>query len=131
MGSHSLVGWKSDLWHTGYRQIFGGGSGASKENHGPVLCHWEMLSHGIVSSTLLHERDSKSQLKAGFELTNLTAIWTACICICKSNYHKIMTTRKQYVKLSMFLEVKAFFQQRCILPLLNLIIMDTIKTENK
>ena len=131
MGSHWLIGWKSDLWHTYVHRYLEEGSGVSRENHRPVLCHWETLSHGIVSSALRHERDSNSQLKVGFELTNSVAIWTACIDICISNYHNIMTIRKHFVKLSMCLEVKPFFQLRCILPLLNLIIMDTIKKENK
>jgi hypothetical protein len=32
------------------------------ENHRPTACHWQTLSHNVVSSTPRHERGSNSQL---------------------------------------------------------------------
>ena len=34
----------------------------TEENHRPAASHWQTLSHDVVSSTPLHERDSNSQL---------------------------------------------------------------------
>jgi len=36
-------------------------TGGSGENHRPAASHWQTLSHIVVSSTPLHERDSYSQ----------------------------------------------------------------------
>jgi len=32
------------------------------ENHWPAECHWQTLSHNVVSSAPRHERGSNSQL---------------------------------------------------------------------
>jgi hypothetical protein len=37
-------------------------TGVPGENHRPVESQWQNLSHNVVSSTLCHERSSKSQL---------------------------------------------------------------------
>jgi hypothetical protein len=37
-------------------------TGVPRENHRPVACHLQTLSHNFVSSTPRHERDSNSQL---------------------------------------------------------------------
>jgi len=37
-------------------------TGGPGENHRPVACHSQTLSHNVVSSTLRYERDSYSQL---------------------------------------------------------------------
>ena len=35
-----------------------GETGVPRENHRPVACHWQTLSHNVASSTLRYERDS-------------------------------------------------------------------------
>ena len=35
----------------------------TEENDRPATCHWQTLSHNVVSSTFRHERDSNSQRK--------------------------------------------------------------------
>jgi hypothetical protein len=50
------------------------------ENHRPATCHWQTLSHDVLSRTPRHERDS------------LAVIGTDCICSCKSSYHTITIT---------------------------------------
>ena len=52
-------------------------TGASGENHRPVVNHWQTLSHSVVSSTP----------RAGFELTTLVVIGTDYQYSYKSNYH--------------------------------------------
>ena len=37
-------------------------TGEPRENHRPVACHQQALSHNVVSSTPFHERGSNSQL---------------------------------------------------------------------
>jgi hypothetical protein len=37
-------------------------TGVPKENHRPVISHWQTLSHNVLSSTPRHEQDSYSQL---------------------------------------------------------------------
>ena len=46
-------------------------------------CHWQTLSHKVISSTPHHERDSNSQ--------TLLVMGTDCIVTWKSNYHTITT----------------------------------------
>ena len=38
-------------------------TGVHGENHRPVACNWQTLSHNVVSSTPRHEWGSNSQLK--------------------------------------------------------------------
>ena len=47
------------------------------EHYRPVVCHWQSLSHNVVSSIPRHQ----------FELTTLVVIGTDCTGSCKSNYH--------------------------------------------
>ena len=37
-------------------------TGVPGENHQPVACHWQILSHNVVSSTPRHEQDLNSQI---------------------------------------------------------------------
>jgi hypothetical protein len=37
-----------------------GETGVPGENHDPIASHWQTLSHNVASSTLHHERGSKS-----------------------------------------------------------------------
>jgi hypothetical protein len=37
-------------------------TGLPRENHRPVVSHWQTLLHNVVSSTPCHERDSNSQI---------------------------------------------------------------------
>jgi hypothetical protein len=57
-------------------------TGVPGENHWPAACHWQTLSHNVVSSTLAW---------AGFEITTFVVIGTDCIGSYKSNYHTITT----------------------------------------
>ena len=41
--------------------FIGGGSGVPGENHRSAVCHYQPLSHKVLSSTPRHERDSNSQ----------------------------------------------------------------------
>ena len=54
--------------------------GVHGENHRPAAS--QSLSHMLYWVHLA---------RVGFELTNLVAIGTDCICSCKSNYHTITT----------------------------------------
>ena len=45
--------------------------GVTRENHRPVVSHWQNLSHNVVSSKPHHERGSNSQV--------LVVIGTCCI----------------------------------------------------
>jgi hypothetical protein len=58
-------------------------TGVPGENHWPAACHWQTVSHNVVSSTLAW---------AGFEITTFVVIGTDCIGSYKSNYHTITTT---------------------------------------
>jgi len=40
-------------------------TGVTVENHRPVACHWQTLSHNVVSSTPRHKWDSNSQRYSG------------------------------------------------------------------
>jgi hypothetical protein len=42
--------------------------GVPGEKHWPVICHWQTLSHYVVSSTPRHERGSNSAYSAMFEI---------------------------------------------------------------
>ena len=59
-------------------------TGVPWENHRPVACHWQTLSHDVVSSISRHDRDLNS--------TTLVLIGNDCIGSCKSNYDKTTTT---------------------------------------
>jgi hypothetical protein len=54
------------------------------ENHRNVTCHWQTLSHNVVSSTPCHAW-------VGFKLTTLVVIGCDCTGSCKSNCHMITT----------------------------------------
>jgi hypothetical protein len=45
--------------------FIGGGHRNTQRNHRPVTSHWQTWSHNVVSSTLRHEWDAKSQLWCG------------------------------------------------------------------
>jgi hypothetical protein len=36
-------------------------NGVPEENHRPAACHWQTVSHNVVSSTAPHKRDSNSE----------------------------------------------------------------------
>jgi len=50
----SVISWRSILLVEETR--------VPRENHRPAASHWQTLSHNVVSSTPLYERDSSSQL---------------------------------------------------------------------
>jgi hypothetical protein len=52
-------------------------TGGSRENHRPVLSHWQTLSHNVVLLALV--------------------IGTDCISSCESNYHMIMATTAPFL----------------------------------
>jgi hypothetical protein len=58
-------------------------TGVHGENHRPVACHWQTLSHKVASSTPRHEWGSNSQFYV---------MGTDCTGSFKSNYHMITTT---------------------------------------
>ena len=72
----SVLSWWSVLLVEKYR--------VPGENHQPVACHLQTLSHNVVLGTSRHVRE--------FELTTLVVICTDCIGGYKSNYHTIMAT---------------------------------------
>ena len=47
--------------HRGGLFFLGEETGVPGENHISAACHWETLSHNVVSSGPRHEWDSKSQ----------------------------------------------------------------------
>ena len=58
-------------------------TGVPRENHRPAACHWQTLSHNVVSSTSRHERGSNS---------TSVMIGPVCTGSCKWNYYTITTT---------------------------------------
>jgi hypothetical protein len=58
-------------------------TGVPRENHWPAACHWQTLSHNVVSSTPRHEQGSNS---------TSVMIGPDCTGSCKSNYYTITTT---------------------------------------
>jgi hypothetical protein len=78
----SVISWRSVLLVEETR--------VPRENHQPVACHWQTLSHNVVSSTPHHER--------GFKLTTSMVIGTDCTGSYKSNYPMITTTTALFAK---------------------------------
>jgi hypothetical protein len=64
-------------------------TGVPRENHRPAACHWQTLSHNVVSSTPRHEQGSNS---------TSVMIGPDCTGSCKSNYYTITTTTAPYTK---------------------------------
>ena len=58
-------------------------TGLPGENHWPVACHWQTLSHNAVHLTLIEIRTHNA---------TSVVISTDCIGSCKSNYHTITAT---------------------------------------
>ena len=54
--------------------------GVRRENHRPVACQWQTLSHNVVSSSTPRHHELGSTRRG----------------ICKSNYHTITTTATPY-----------------------------------
>ena len=74
-----------------------------RENHRLVACHWQTLSHNVVSSTpglsgiQTHNVSDDKHYHimfywTGFKFTTLVVIGTDCTGSCKSNYHMVTTT---------------------------------------
>ena len=64
-------------------------TGVPRENHRHAACHWQTLSHNVVSSTPRHERGSNS---------TSVVIGPDCTGRGKSNYYTITTTTAPYTK---------------------------------